>query len=152
MRGSNLKGNKTMVHKIEWKQLKDSEGILLYEGHTVFNKPYGLGKTFFSDGTVYQDGEFGIKGLLKGKEFYPNGKLRFEGTFHICKAYGPNYPEEGKCYDEEGNLYYQGIIKCRFGGVGYSIVEVPELYGPIPQDSKPDIHYFMWEDEAHLNG
>ena len=134
----------------EWKQLKDKDGNLLYEGYTIFNKPYGLGKTFFCDGTIYQEGEFGIKGLLKGKEFYPSGMLRFEGTFHICGGYGPNYPDEGKCYDENCNLYYEGKIHCSFGGVGYPRVDTPEQYGKISQDTKPEIHHFMWEDEKKL--
>lgn len=136
--------------KPEWKQLYDSEGILLYEGETVFDLPYGQGKSFFCDGTVYQDGEFGIKGLLKGKEYYPSGKLRFEGTFSICGGYGPNYPVEGKCYDEDGNLYYEGKIRCSFGGVGYPKVDEPSQYGAVSQADKPDINYFMWEHEKQL--
>ena len=141
-----------MKEKPEWKQLKDEKSVLLYEGFTLFNKPYGNGRTFFSNGNVYQEGEFGIKGLLKGKEYYSSGKVRFEGTFKICYGYGPNFPVEGKCYNEKGELYYEGEISCSFGGVGYRTVRIPAEYGPIPQTDKPDICYFMWEDEERLKG
>ena len=135
----------------KWKQLKNEAGALIYEGFTLYGKPYGNGKTFFENGNVYQDGEFGIKGLLKGKEYYPNGQLRFEGTFRICYGYGPNFPSEGKCYDENGNLYYEGQIRCSFGGVGWPTVRIPMEYGHVLQENKPDISYFMWEDEQKLS-
>ena len=72
---------------------------------------------------------------------------RFEGIFNICYGYGPNFHGEGKCYDENGNLYYEGDIQCNVGGVGYRTVRVPGEYGPIVQGDKPDIQFFLWEDE-----
>ena len=135
---------------IVYKRLQNEDGILLYEGDTLFDKPYGKGKTYFSNGNLYQEGEFGIKGLIIGKEYYPSGSIRFEGEFTICKAYGPNYPRNGRCFDENGNLYYEGDISCTFGGVGYPSVIIPEEYGPITQDHRPDISYFMWEDEERF--
>lgn len=136
--------------KTKEKQIMNSAGILLYEGSTLYGKPLGYGKTFFENGNVYQEGEFGVKGLIKGKEFYPSGKLRFDGIFKICKGYGPNYPICGKCYDEDGNLYYEGEIQCSFSGVGYPSVKIPANYGPIPQEGRPKLDYFMWEDEEKL--
>lgn len=138
------------MNELEWKQLVNEDGILLYEGNTLFDKPYGLGKTFFSNGNVYQEGEFGIKGLLKGKEYYRSGVIRFEGVFEVCRGYGPNYPGEGKCYDQDGKLYYEGKIKCSFGGVGYPSVKVPEGFGSIPQENTPKVKWFMWEDGEKL--
>ena len=136
-----------MSEELIWKQIKNEDGVLLYEGFTMFDKPYGKGKTFFSNGNVYQDGQFSIKGLIDGKEYYPSGQLRFEGTYTINKAYGPNFPVRGKCYDENGKLYHNGKIHCSFGGVGYPTVRFPTKYGPIPQSDKPDVDYFMWKDD-----
>lgn len=135
----------------EWKQIRDENGVLLYEGSTLFGKPYGKGKTFWPNGNVYQDGEFNVKGLVKGKEYFPDGKIRFEGTYKINKAYGPNYPLEGKCYNENGELYHEGEIERRGTGVGYPIITKPAEYGPVAQVDKPDIDFFMWEDEERLN-
>ena len=129
------------------KQLKDENGLLLYEGETLFDKPYGIGKTYFANGKVFQEGKFGIKGLISGKEYYPSGNIRFEGTYEINKGYGPNYPIEGKCYDDAGQLYYEGKIQCKFGGVGYPTISIPEEFGPVVQSNRPDIKYFMWEDD-----
>ena len=132
--------------KQEWKELRDENGILLYEGFTINGKPRGKGKTFWPNGNVYQDGRFNVKGLVKGKEYYPNGKLRFEGTYKINKAYGPNYPIEGKCYDQNENLYYEGKIEFKVSGVGYPVVSKPADFGPVVQSDEPKIDYFMWED------
>ena len=128
------------------RQICTSDGKKLYEGETRKGKPYGAGKAYYPDGTVYQEGEFGIKGLLKGKEYYPNGNLRFEGIYEHNTGYGPNYPIEGKCYDEEGNLYYEGKIKVLRSGLGWPRVEVPEQFGSVVQEGKPEINYTMWED------
>ena len=141
-----------MKDKIEIKQLKDADGFLVYEGETIYDKPYGFGKTFFKNGNIYQEGVFGIKGLLKGKEYYPSSYLRFEGIFQICSGYGPNYPIEGKCYDDNGNIYFIGEITTTASGVGYRTVRKPPNYGPIVQQDIPSISYFMWEDEKRLKG
>ena len=134
------------MSKPEWERLMTEDGTILYEGLTIFGKPYGSGTVYFSYGHIYQEGVFGIKGLQCGREYYPNGNLRFEGLYELCKGYGPNYPKFGKCYDPDGALYYTGELKHHFGGVGYPMVDIPKEYGPIPQAEKPDIHYFMWED------
>lgn len=140
-----------MIESPRWKQIRNEEGVLLYEGYTLLNKPHGTGRSFFSNGNVYQEGDFCIKGLINGKEYYPSGDLRFAGSFRINKAYGPNYPVNGKCYDTNGQLYYEGQIHCSFGGVGYPSVIFPEEYGPIVQKNKPDLPTFMWEDEEQFS-
>nr|MBQ6243002.1 hypothetical protein [Lachnospiraceae bacterium] len=89
---------------------------LLYEGFTYKDKPYGTGVAYFSNGAKYQEGQFGIKGLLSGKEYYPNGSLRFEGEFRLNRAYGPNPPLSGSFYDSEGKLLYQREFKLHRGG------------------------------------
>ena len=132
--------------KQEWKELRDENGVLLYEGFTINEKPRGKGKTYWPNGNIYQDGRFNVKGLVKGKEYYPNGKLRFEGTYKINKAYGPNYPIKGKCYDQNGKLYYEGKFEFKASGVGYPVVSKPADFGPVTQSDKPKIDYFMWED------
>lgn len=135
-----------IVHKC----LTNEDGILLYDGETLFDKPYGKGTSYFSNGKPYQEGEFGIKGLICGKEYYPSGNIRFEGAYEINKGYGPNYPIDGKCYDDAGHLYYEGKIQCKFGGVGWPTVTLPEQYGTIEQEHKPDVKYYMWEDEKRF--
>lgn len=133
--------------KTEWKKLFSEDNRLLYEGFTYKDKPCGTGVAYFSNGAKYQEGQFGIKGLLSGKEYYPNGSLRFEGEFRLNRAYGPNPPVSGSFYDSEGKLLYQGEFKLHRGGVGYPAVEVPEEYGPIRQKDHPeDLKYPMWDD------
>ena len=139
-----------MIENPEWKKITDANGVLLYEGDTLFGKPYGTGRSFFLNGNVYQEGDFAIKGLVKGKEYYPSGKLRFEGTLKICYGYGPNYPVEGKCYDEDGKLYYEGKIRCDFSGMGYPQVVEPKEYGTIGQEARPDVPCFMWAEDERL--
>ena len=139
-----------MELKPVWKEIRSDDGSLVYEGFTLCDKPYGAGTTFFSTGIIYQEGVFGIKGLLCGREYYPNGKLRFEGAFELCKGYGPNYPKYGKCFDNEGKVYYAGEIKLHFGGVGYPVVESPEQYGPIAQENRPKVAFFIWDDARQL--
>ena len=127
-----------------------TDTLLLYEGEILYGKPYGLGKVFYSTGRVYQEGIFDVKGLVEGKEYYPNGNVRFDGKFQICTGYGPNYPMEGKCYSEDGSLIFEGKLHYRFGGVGYPMIENPEGFGPVVQRNHPAIQYFMWEDKTRM--
>ena len=128
-----------------WQELFDEEGNLLYRGQTLKGKPCGQGSVYYPDGTIYQEGMFGVKGFLGGKEYYPNGNLRFSGTYKINSGYGPNYPYTGSFYGVEGNLLYEGKFNVRFGGVGYPIVEIPEEYGPVIQRESPKYHWLMWD-------
>ncbi len=139
-----------MDNKPVWNVINAEDGARLYEGFTLIDKPYGAGTAFFPDGSIYQEGVFGIKGLLCGREYYPNGNLRFEGAYVLCKGYGPNYPKYGKCYNEAGELYFNGELRLKFGGVGYPMVQNPPEFGPIPQVNQPHISFFMWEDARKL--
>ena len=130
------------------KQLFSDDGILLYEGETLFDKPYGTGKVFYPDGKIYQEGKFRIKGLVKGKEYYPSGVLRFDGEYAINNAYGPNYPIIGKCYNEDGEEYFDGRIHVKKTGLGYPIVERPAEFGSLAY--KVDICYFSFNDKKKL--
>ncbi len=133
--------------KEEWNRIFSKDGKILYEGTTYKNKPCGVGVTYFENGKKYQEGSFGIKGLLSGKEYYPNGKLRFEGEFKLNKAYGPNSPKNGSFYDLSGSLVYQGEFIARYGSVGYPSIIIPKEYGSIQQKEHPkDLHYLMWDD------
>ena len=93
---------------------------------------------------------FDVKGLIEGKEYYPNGNIRFEGKYQICTGYGPNYPVEGKCYSEDGNLIFEGKLSYSLGGVGYPTIVKPEEYGPVVQKNHPAISYFMWGDQERM--
>ena len=53
----------------------------------------------------------------------------FEGFYNFRERgsyYGPAYPMEGKLYDEEGNLIFDGEIPVeRSGSVAYPYVKTP---------------------------
>ncbi len=128
--------------------MKGAGGRTLYVGELKNGKPYGTGTAYFANGKVYQKGEFGIKGLLRGKEYYPNGRLRFEGEYRLNDGYGPNYPVRGNCYDREGKLIYTGELKVvRRGNLGWPVVLEPEDFGHVAQKEKPEIHWYMWWDK-----
>ena len=42
-----------MENEQEWKQLKNKDGVLLYEGFTLYEKPYGNGKKNVAFRLVY---------------------------------------------------------------------------------------------------
>ena len=130
-----------------FQKLYDSAGRLVYEGYTYEGKACGKGKSYWENGNLYQEGEFGIKGLVNGTEYYPNGRPRFIGRFQVWTAYGPNPPEKGQFFDPEGNLVYEGKFSVSgLGGVGYPKVLIPENYGPIPQsDREPKFPIITWE-------
>lgn len=129
-----------------WKTIESDDGTVLYEGFTLFGKPFGFGTAFYPNGKEYQEGMFYIKGLIYGKEYYPSGTLRFEGTYNLHKGYGPNYPVYGDCFDRDGHRIYDGRLEIRKGGVGYPMVVYPESFGPLPQPESPKIDCFLWDD------
>lgn len=133
--------------KTEWKRFYSEDGTLLYEGEVYKDKPCGKGTSYFHNGNKYQEGEFGIKGLLSGKEYYPNGILRFEGQFKIHRYYGPNPPIEGTAYDIEGNPIYRGKFKHRYGNIPHPVVVVPKRYGSIKQLEAPKELNYLWYDD-----
>lgn len=135
----------------KWSRLYDADGALVYEGFTKAGKPYGSGTSYYQNGNKYQEGVFGIKGLLVGKEFFPNGQTRFEGVYHLNRAYGPNYPSAGIVYSEDGKKQYEGKLTFHVGGVGYPIYARETEYGKIPQPLHPECPVFMWEDERRCN-
>lgn len=138
-------------NKNEWKRLYNKKGILVYEGFTKNNKPCGAGTSYYSNGTIFQEGIFGVKGFLCGREYYQSGKLRFEGVCELNRNYGPNYPRYGFFQTEDGSLTYEGEFKLSFGGVGYPTVKKPGEYGAIRSRSDVDIPVLMWEDEKSGN-
>ena len=127
-------------------KLYDEEGRLLYEGQLLLGAPFGTGKTYWPDGTVYQEGTFGIKGLLRGREYYPNGKVRLDAVFVTNYGYGPNIPEGGKYYIKAGKLVFEGHFPVRCGGVGYPYMTGLKGFGDVMQSDSPDIPYFCWEE------
>ena len=102
---------------------------------------------YYPDGTIYQEGVFGPKGLLCGKEYYPTGKLRFEGLYRYNMGYGPNYPICGKAYNPAGEQIYEGEFQIRRSGLGYPFVVKPEDFGPVPQKEKPRLHKRIQDED-----
>lgn len=127
--------------KIEPKKIFYESGKLAYEGYALYGDPYGFGKAYFEDGTLYREGIFDIKGIAQGKEYYPSGQLRFEGEWSLTRGYGPNAPFKGNAYDEDGNLIYSGQFEIKRGGVGWPMIQKPKGF-PLEQENKPKIKCF----------
>ena len=135
---------------IVWKKQYDADQVFIYEGYTYKNHPYGAGTSYYPDGTKYQEGVFDVKGLVCGREYYPNGLIRFEGAYKIHKAYGPNPPVYGNYYDQTGSLIYSGEFQLQYGGVGYPTVITPKNYGPVEFVDRPRVDWLMWEEKEEL--
>ena len=140
-----------------WEKIFDEEGCLGYEGYTLDHKAFGAGRTFRRDGTLRTEGVYGLKGLLCGREYYPNGRIRFEGSLRLNQAYGPNFPEFGSWYDEDGKLLFRGKFRFSRSSLGWPTAEEPEGFR-WDHGSLPKGHVFLWEDarkymkEAVLSG
>ena len=128
-------------NKIIKRKLFDDDGNLLYEGYTLHNAPYGFGTAYFSNGKVYREGIFDIKGIVQGNEFYPSGQLRFKGQWSLTRGYGPNAPYDGEAYDEDGELIYSGKFEIKRGGVGWPMIQKPKGF-PLEQKERPKIDYY----------
>lgn len=121
------------------------DGCLIYEGFTIDQKAFGAGKAFYRDGTPMAEGIFGIKGLLYGREYYPSGIIRFEGSFRLNQAYGPNYPIYGSWFDEEGKLLFHGKFEFFRSSLGYPLIDEPKGFN-LFKESVLKGHIFMWVD------
>lgn len=137
-------------NQLTFKTFYDDNGNIVYEGNTYNGKAYGQGKVFWSNGNIYQEGEFGLKGLINGTEYYSNGQPRFKGTFSVNRAYGPNAPVDGEFYDTEGKLLFSGKFKVKYSEVGYPTVIEPERFGLILQDNYPGYPIYFYDDEKHF--
>ena len=122
-----------------WDMIFDENGNLVYEGYLRNGSPWGSGTSFFDNGNKYQEGLFGHKGLLYGREYYKNGSIRFEGTYAENHGYGPNYPIYGSCFDESGAKIYEGRLKVSKSDNGFPKVESPEGFGPVAQKDRPGL-------------
>ena len=126
------------MSKERWTNLFYRDGTLKYTGFiNEKDEPHGAGTQFYRDGKAYKEGLWGKKGLLFGREYYPNGIVRFEGVYHINTGYGPNWPEYGKAFDPEGDLLYEGVFKVSKSGLGWPTVKEPEKFGKVIQDDDP---------------
>ncbi len=128
-------------NRIRYRELHDPNGNLVYEGYTLDYAPYGFGKAYFADGSLYREGIFDIKGIVQGKEYYPSGQIRFEGEWSLTRGYGPNAPYDGNAYSENGKLIYSGKFKIKRGGVGWPMIQEPKGF-PHEQKERPKIDYY----------
>ena len=135
---------------LKWEKLYLNNGTLIYEGFTVNHKAYGAGTSFYPDGKPKQEGIWGIKGLLVGREYYSNGQMRFEGVYRLNQAYGPNEPVFGTYYSSEGELKYYGKFQIFHGSVGYPMVGFPKGFGSIQRAALPEKNLFLWDDARKL--
>ncbi len=132
-----------------WEQLFQ-DGTLIYEGYTLDHKAFGAGKAFDQNGAICLEGIFGIKGLLCGRAYYPNGIIRFEGTFRLNQAYGLNSPELGTWYNENGKVLYRGKFKDTRRSVGWPRIYEPEGFGSVLSSPLLKKHTLLWEDARRL--
>ena len=133
-----------------WEKLYGDDGTLIYEGFTLEHKAFGAGRAFFKDGTVSMEGIFGIKGFQCGRVFSPNGLVQFEGMLRLNHGYGPNYPEYGSWYDENGKMAYHGKFRVMRSSLGWPKVVEPEVFGSIPGRARLKQIIFSWEDARRL--
>ena len=127
-----------------WEKIYE-DGSLLYEGFTVDHKAFGAGKAFHKDGRLKAEGIFGLKGLLCGREYYLSGGIRFEGNFRMNQGYGPNYPDYGSWYDEDGELKYRGKFEIFRSSLGWPMVNKPEGFS-LGKDLLVKGHTFTFDD------
>lgn len=127
--------DKYSIHK----KIYTESGEPVYEGYTTLDKPYGLGVAYYSNGNKYREGVFGRKGLLEGKEFYSDGRVKSEGTMIANNGYGPNFPKMGNLYNKDGNLIFSGKFECKKGGVGWPMIKYPSY--KFEEGDKPKIKY-----------
>lgn len=130
----------------KWGTLKNSSGGKLYEGFLRKGKPCGAGTVYYSNGLVYMTGVFGIKGLLCGREYFPDGTLRYEGVYRLNDGYGPNYPISGVFFNSKGEKIFEGRPVFKRSGLGWPIVLEPENFGPVNQPDRPKFPWLMWND------
>lgn len=114
-------------------------GRLRYEGTYIpdyYEKSTHLelyleGTLYYENGNIWKRGKFQSGGLLEGEEYYPDGKLMFQGMYNDrskgVSYYGPSYPLYGLFYDEQGNLVYNGKVRIgKSGNLAYPHVVLPD--------------------------
>ena len=74
----------------------------MFEGEYLNGKPNGKGKEYYYDGKLCFEGEYLYDFKIKGK-FYTKETLEYEGEFLYNKKWN------GKGYDENGNILYELI-------------------------------------------
>lgn len=93
---------------------------------------------------------FDVKGFIEGREYYPNGQVRFEGKYMICSGYGPNYPMYGRAYDENGQQVFSGKFTVEHTGVGYPRIKNSKGY-MIFQENHPKCKWLMWNEKSLIS-
>ena len=128
----------------EWNKIYSKNGKLMYEGFTKDGKPFGSGTSYYSNGKKCQEGVFDFIGLVYGREYYRNGKIRFEGAYRANQGYGPNFPVFGYCFDEEGNEIFYGELKISKSRLGWPTILKPECFGSVVLKGSPDFDKLKW--------
>lgn len=77
----------------------------IYTGEMLNEKPAGFGKFVSDDGILLYEGEWDGDNLKAGKLYYPNGNLKYDGSFLYDRPYGD---EIGRLYRQDGTLAYEG--------------------------------------------
>lgn len=141
--------NKNQV--LVFQRLTNEDGIITYEGYTFNGKACGKGKAYWENGNIYQEGEFDVKGLIEGTEYYSTGVPRFKGKYQINKEYGPNIPIKGEFYSESGEPVYKGDFELDMSNNWSPRVIKPEGFGNIEQWKAPDFLKLHPEEKRMKN-
>lgn len=99
-------------------------GQLKYEGLIKQDIPYGQGIRYYENGQKHMEGQFEDWFIVRGKEYYENRNLRFEGKYNSGPRnyYGPCYFVDGELYYNTGKLWYNGTFRIeKYGSMGYPI-------------------------------
>ena len=82
------------------KEFEDYDNELIFDGEYLNGKKNGKGKEYYKNGKIKFEGEYLYDGYLKGK-FYLKEKVEFEGEYLFDKKWN------GKGYDKDGNIIYE---------------------------------------------
>jgi antitoxin component YwqK of YwqJK toxin-antitoxin module len=82
------------------------------EGEYQDGQLHGSGKVYYPNGRCEYDGTWDNGDLLRGREYTPQGVLRYKGQFK-SKHQGGDFVWHGigEWYHPSGEVYFRGIFK-----------------------------------------
>ena len=101
------------------KEKYDENGNIICDGDFENRKYNGKGKEFFINGKIKYEGYFKNGGYEMGKLYYENGNIKYEGYFNYDDVDDYHYHGKGKLYYKNGKIKYEGDFKdSEYNGKG----------------------------------